>query len=58
MPATTLTSKGQVTIPLALRKAVGLSDALIAHIGEDQGCIHTVSFDKGAVRWAGMQLLV
>jgi AbrB family looped-hinge helix DNA binding protein len=24
MPATTLTSKGQVTIPLALRKALGL----------------------------------
>ena len=38
--------------------AVGLSDALIAHIGQVQGCSHTVSFDKGAVRWAGMQLLV
>ena len=38
--------------------AVGLSDALIAHIGRTQGCGHTVSFDKGAVRWAGMQLLV
>lgn len=38
--------------------AVGLSDALIAHVGQAQGCSHTVSFDKGAVRWAGMQLLV
>jgi predicted nucleic-acid-binding protein len=38
--------------------AVGLSDALIAHIGQAQGCSHTVSFDRGAVRWAGMQLLV
>jgi pantoate--beta-alanine ligase len=38
--------------------AVGLSDALIAHIDQAQGCSHTVSFDKGAVRWAGMQLLV
>jgi predicted nucleic-acid-binding protein len=38
--------------------AVGLSDALIAHIGQAQGCSHTVSFDKDAVRWAGMQLLV
>ena len=38
--------------------AVGLSDALIAHIGRTQGCSQTVSFDKGAVRWAGMQLLV
>jgi predicted nucleic-acid-binding protein len=30
---------------------------LITHIGQALGCSHTVSFDKGAVRWAGMTLL-
>ena len=35
----------------------GLADVLITHIGQALGCSHTVSFDKGAVRWAGMTLL-
>jgi len=38
------------------RKA-GLTDMLVAQIAANQGCTHTVSFDKGAVRHAGMTLL-
>ena len=36
---------------------VGITDLLIAEVARDQGCTHTVSFDKGAVRSAGMVLL-
>lgn len=36
----------------------GVTDALIAQIAVSAGCTHTVSFDKGAVRGAGMTLLV
>ncbi len=36
----------------------GITDALIAQIAVSAGCTHTVSFDKGAVRSAGMTLLV
>ncbi len=36
----------------------GVTDALIAQIAANAGCTHTVSFDKGAVRSAGMTLLV
>jgi predicted nucleic-acid-binding protein len=36
---------------------VGLTDVLIVEIAKAQGCVHTVSFDKGAVRCAGMTLL-
>jgi predicted nucleic-acid-binding protein len=36
----------------------GLTDHLIVEIAKTQGCSHTVSFDKAAVRSAGMQLLV
>lgn len=39
------------------RKA-GLVDALIAAIAESEGCTGTVTFDKAAVRAAGMTLLV
>ena len=39
------------------RKA-GFVDALIAAIAESAGCAETVTFDKGAVRAAGMTLLV
>lgn len=35
----------------------GLTDALIAQIADSDGCTHTVSFDKAAVRSAGMTLL-
>ena len=46
---------------LALRQnpkaSAGLADVLITHIGQALGCSHTVSFDKGAARWAGMTLL-
>ncbi len=35
----------------------GLVDALIAQLAAAQGCTHTVSFDKTAVRSAGMRLL-
>jgi predicted nucleic-acid-binding protein len=36
---------------------VEITDLLIAEVAQDQGCTHTVSFDKGAVRSAGMVLL-
>lgn len=36
----------------------GVTDALIAQIAASAGCTHTVSFDKGAVRSAGMTLLI
>ena len=36
---------------------VGLSDVLIVEIGKAQGCEQTFSFDKVAVRSAGMTLL-
>jgi predicted nucleic-acid-binding protein len=36
----------------------GFADRLIAQIALSAGCSHTVSFDKGAVRVAGMVLLV
>ncbi len=36
---------------------VGIADLLIAEVARDQGCTHTVSFDKGAVRSAGMLFL-
>ena len=41
----------------ATRKA-GFVDALIAAIAQDAGCTEAVTFDKGAVRAAGMTLLV
>ena len=36
----------------------GVMDALIAQIAASAGCTHTMSFDKAAVRSAGMTLLV
>ncbi len=39
------------------KASAGLADVLITHIGQALGCSHTVSFDQGAVRWAGMTLL-
>jgi len=38
------------------RKA-GVVDALIAQIAENEGCTRTVTFDRAAVRGAGMTLL-
>lgn len=35
----------------------GFVDALIAQVARSEGCKHTVSFDKAAVREAGMVLL-
>ncbi|CAN7377590.1 MULTISPECIES: PIN domain-containing protein [unclassified Variovorax] len=35
----------------------GFADLLIAQIALDEGCSSTVSFDRGAVRTAGMTLL-
>jgi predicted nucleic-acid-binding protein len=35
----------------------GFVDVLIAQIAQAEGCTHTVSFDKAAVRSADMQLL-
>ena len=38
-------------------KATGFADLLIAQVALDQGCTSIVSFDRGAVRGAGMTLL-
>ena len=35
----------------------GFVDALIAQLAQAEGCTHTFSFDKNAVRAAGMRLL-
>ena len=40
------------------KSKVGLADQLIAQIATAAGCSHTVSFDRSAVRSAGMKLLV
>lgn len=42
----------------ALKTNAGLTDLIIVEVAKAQGCTHTVSFDKAAVRSAGMQLLV
>lgn len=42
----------------SLKSKAGLTDYLIVEIANSNGCSHTVSFDKAAVRSAGMQLLV
>ena len=38
-------------------ESVDFADALIAAIDREQGCTHTVTFDKAALRIAGMTLL-
>jgi len=35
-----------------------LVDTLIAQLAQAEGCTHTLSFDKGAARSAGLRLLV
>ena len=40
-----------------LKTKAGWTDLLIAQIARAQGCSHTVSFDKTAVRSAGMKFL-
>ena len=40
------------------KSKVGWTDQLIAQIATAAGCSHTVSFDRSAVRSAGMKLLV
>jgi predicted nucleic-acid-binding protein len=35
----------------------GFVDTLVAQLARAEGCTHTLSFDKGAVRSAGMRLL-
>ena len=37
--------------------ALDFSDALIAHVGKDAGCRHTLTFDKSAAKTAGFLLL-
>ncbi len=37
--------------------AVDLADALIASVGQQHGCTHTVSFDRAATRMVGVQSL-
>lgn len=43
--------------PASKGAKAGFVDALIARVAQAEGCVHTVSFDKGAVRAAGMRLL-
>ena len=50
--------------PDAVRRALtrvahgaGFADALIAALGHDAGCTHTVTFDRAAARSAGMRLI-
>ena len=38
-------------------EGVDFADALIAAIDREQGCTHTVTFDKAALKIAGMTLL-
>jgi predicted nucleic-acid-binding protein len=40
-----------------LKSKVSWTDQLIAHMAKASGCSRTVTFDKAAVRTAGMQLL-
>lgn len=50
----------QDVVRQALRSAAAgadLGDALIAAISADAGCERTMTFDRGAVRNAGMQLI-
>lgn len=42
----------------SLKTKAGFADHLIVEIAKSKGCTHTFSFDKAAVRSAGMQLLV
>ena len=42
----------------SLKSKAGFVDHLIVEIAKTQGCTHSLSFDKAAVRSAGMQLLV
>ncbi|MDP2817457.1 MAG: type II toxin-antitoxin system VapC family toxin [Polaromonas sp.] len=35
----------------------GFADVLIAHLASSEGCTHTLTFDKAAVRASGMALL-
>jgi len=37
--------------------AAGFSDCLIAQLNADAGCAHTVTFDRGAAKLAGFELL-
>lgn len=39
------------------RRKAGVVDALIAQIAENEGCTHTVTFDRAAARGSGMTLL-
>jgi predicted nucleic-acid-binding protein len=41
----------------ALRDGADFSDALIERAGDEAGCAHTVTFDRGASARAGMRLL-
>jgi hypothetical protein len=52
MPVATLTSKGLVTLPVSVRNALGLD--LISQIAQHEECTAVVSFDRAAVRYAGM----
>lgn len=53
--------QGRQALWLALdiveRSSVDLADALIAFVNLEQGCSHTVTFDRGALRIPGMALI-
>jgi predicted nucleic-acid-binding protein len=40
-----------------VREGADIADALICELGRQAGCEHTVTFDRGAAKTAGMRLL-
>jgi predicted nucleic-acid-binding protein len=44
----------QAAVQTCRSSKAGFVDALIAQVAKAAGCVHTVSFDKLAVRFAGM----
>lgn len=72
MSTATLTSKGQITIPVAVRNGLNVktgdrvefrheggdfSDALVTALARDAGCSEVYTFDRTAAKRSGMTLL-
>ena len=41
----------------ATSSAAGFADCLIAHLNTDAGCAHTLTFDRGAAKVTGFELI-
>lgn len=58
MAEATLTSKGQVTIPKAVREAMGLKEGdRVDFIETDRGVLMTFTLDRAAAKLARFRLL-